>query len=207
MMGPLYGVALDRGHPLEAIYPDGHRVAVPVDAWRGPLLPGDDSVLQRCSAATLDVGCGPGRMTAALHRRGVAALGIDSDPTAVQLARKAGALVRQCDVFGNVPLVGRWSSVLLVDGNIGIGGAPLVLLRRVAELAAPEARILVEVEGPAERSGLVELRLASGDAVSAPFRWAQLAVQDAASVAALAQLRVQELWEEAGRWFVTLRRS
>jgi hypothetical protein len=104
-------------------------------------------------------------------------------------------------------LAGRWSTVLLVDGNIGIGGAPLILLRRVAELAATAGRILVEVEGPAERSGLVELRLASGDAVSEPFRWARLAVQDAGGVAAMAQLRVDELWEEAGRWFVALRKS
>jgi SAM-dependent methyltransferase len=206
-MGPLYASALDRGHPLDAIYPDGHRVPVPVESWRGPLLPGDSSVLDRCTRPTLDVGCGPGRMTAALYRRGIAAVGIDTDASAVHFACAAGAVVQRCDVFGNVPLAGRWSTVLLVDGNIGIGGAPLILLRRVAELAAPAGRILVEVEGPAERSSLVELRLASGDAVSEPFRWARLAVQDAGGVAAMAGLRVEELWEEAGRWFVALRKS
>ena len=52
-----------------------------------------------------------------------------------------------------------------------------VLLRRVAALTGPTGRVLVEVEGPTARSALVELRLASGDDVSGPFRWARLAVQ------------------------------
>jgi SAM-dependent methyltransferase len=206
-MGPLYGHAIERGYPLEAIYPDGQRVPVPVNAWRGPLLPGDASVLQRCIGPTLDVGCGPGRMVGALHKRGIAALGIDTDARAIQFARSAGAVVHRSDVFGNVPLARHWSTVLLMDGNIGIGGAPLVLLRRVAELAAPQGRVLVEVEGPAQRSSLVELRLASGNAISEPFRWARLAVQDAGEVAAMAHMRLEEMWEEERRWFVALRKN
>jgi len=204
-MGALYAGALRRGDVLEAVYPDGRRETVPVDAWRGPLLPADESVLARCAGPTLDIGCGPGRMAAALRARGIPALGIDTDVAAVQLARAAGALVRRCDVFGHVPGEGGWATALLVDGNIGIGGAPLVLLRRVAALTGPAGRVLVEVEGPTARSALVELRLASGDDVSAPFRWARLAVQDVGTVAAVASLRVEQLWEEAGRWFVALR--
>ena len=204
-MGALYAGALRRGDPLEAVYPDGRRETVPVDAWRGPLLPADESVLTRCTGPTLDVGCGPGRMAAALRARGVPALGIDTDVAAVQLARAAGAVVRRCDVFGHVPGAGGWATALLVDGNIGIGGAPLVLLRRVAALTGAAGRLLVEVEGPTARSALVELRLASGGAVSPPFRWARLAVHDVGTVAALASLRVEHLWEEAGRWFVALR--
>ena len=78
-MGALYAGALRRGDLLEAVYPDGRRETVPVDTWRGPLLPADESVLARCTGPTLDVGCGPGRMAAALRARGVHALGIDTD--------------------------------------------------------------------------------------------------------------------------------
>jgi len=168
-MGRLYSGALREGHRLEAVYPDGSRVPVPVELWRGPLRPGDGSVLDRSFGATLDIGCGPGRLAAALRHRGVAAVGIDVNKDAVRLARTAGAVARRCSVFGPVPRPGRWDTALLVDGNIGIGGGPVVLLRRVRELLSAGGRALVEVEGPAGNSELTSLRLASAGRVSRPF--------------------------------------
>jgi SAM-dependent methyltransferase len=206
-MGRLYSVALRDGHRLEAVYPDGTRVKVPVDDWRGPLLPGDASVLDRCTGATLDVGCGPGRLTTTLRGRGVAALGIDVNSDAVRLARQAGAMAHRCSVFGPVPRAGRWDTVLLVDGNIGIGGVPVVLLRRVAGLLAATGQALVEVEGPAASSRRTRLRLACGSQVSHPFPWAHLALRDVDGAAALAGLRLDETWQSAQRWFVSLRRA
>jgi len=204
-MGQLYSGALRDGGRLEAVYPDGNRVAVPVESWRGPLQPGDVGLLDRCSGDTLDVGCGPGRLAAALCRRGVPAVGIDVNPEALRLARSAGARVRRCSVFGDVPRPGRWDTVLLADGNIGIGGVPVVLLRRIAVLLSPTGRALVEVEGPHSSSSRIRLRLASGDHVSRPFPWAHLALRDADGVAALAGMRTDESWQDAGRWFVALR--
>jgi len=203
-MGRLYSGALREGHRLEAVYPDGSRVPVPVELWRGPLRPGDGSVLDRSFGATLDIGCGPGRLAAALRHRGVAAVGIDVNKDAVRLARTAGAVARRCSVFGPVPRPGRWDTALLVDGNIGIGGGPVVLLRRVRELLSAGGRALVEVEGPAGNSELTSLRLASAGRVSRPFPWARLALRDTRGIAALAGLRVDESWQEAGRWFVAL---
>jgi len=205
MMGPLYGACLDDGRALHAVYPDGRREPVPVGDWRGDPLPGDETVLDRCSGPTLDVGCGPGRLTAALERRGVPVLGLDVSLTAVLLARRGGAAVHHGCVFGNVPTPGQWETVLLVDGNIGIGGAPLVLLRRIGELMSRTGQALVEVESPSQPSCLVDLRLASGDDLGHPFPWARLSVQDAGGVAALAGLRAEDAWEVHGRWFVALR--
>ena len=205
-MGPLYGSCLDSGRPLAAVYPDGRRETVPVGDWRRPLLPGDGALLDRCAGPTLDVGCGPGRLTAALGSRGVQAMGLDVSRAAVRLARSVGGTVHHGCVFGHVPATGRWATVLLVDGNIGIGGAPIVLLRRVAELMSRSGRALVEVDAPAVRSCLVDLRLAAGDEVGHPFPWARLSVQDAGGVAALAGLRAEDAWEVEGRWFVALRR-
>ncbi len=203
-MGRLYSGALRNGAPLEAEYPDGRRVPVPVETWRGPLRPGDTGLLGRCTGTTLDVGCGPGRIAAALRRNGVPAVGIDVNGDAVRLARAAGAVASRCSVFGPVPRAGRWDTVLLVDGNIGIGGLPVVLLRRVAELLGPSGRALVEVEGPAGHSSRTRLRLVSGGEVSRHFPWAHLALHDAGPAAALAGLRPAETWQEADRWFVAL---
>lgn len=206
-MGALYSGALRDGRRLEAVYPDGRRVAVPVVSWLGPLQPGDAGLIDRCTGATLDVGCGPGRLAAALRRRGVPALGIDVNTEALRLARTAGARVLRCSVFGDVPRPGSWDTVLLADGNIGIGGVPVVLLRRVEALLAPGGHALVEVEGPGVSSSRTRLRLASGDRVSRPFPWAHLALRDAAGAAALAGMRADDCWQDTGRWFVSLRQA
>jgi SAM-dependent methyltransferase len=206
MMGALYSGALREGHRLETVHPDGTRARVPVEDWRGPLLPGDSSLIERCTGATLDIGCGPGRIAAALLRRGgVTAVGIDVNEDAVRLARAAGAVARQCSVFDAVPGPGLWDTALLVDGNIGIGGRPVPLLRRVIELLAPGGQALVEVEGPAGTSERTHLRLASAGRMSPPFPWARLALRDSGGVAAMVGLHVHETWQEAGRWFVALR--
>jgi SAM-dependent methyltransferase len=204
MMGPLYAGSLVGRGPLDVVYPDGSRVAVPVDDWCGPLRPGDESLLSRCTGATLDIGCGPGRLTVALRHRGVAAAGIDASPAAVRLAREAGALAWCRSVFDALPREGRWDTAVLADGCIGIGGVPVVLLRRVAEVLGPRGQALVEVDGPSARSGPVRLRLAVGGRLGRPFRWAHLAVGDVPEVAAAAGLTVTDRWEEAGRWFVAL---
>jgi SAM-dependent methyltransferase len=145
VIGELYEHALAGRARPEIEHADGSRKPLPVDGWLSE-SPGDKSILDRCEGPTLDIGSGPGRLTVALAERGIPALGIDITPYAVDLARSSGALVMQRDVFDRVPGTGRWTTVLLADGNIGIGGDPAALLRRVAELLAPQGRALVELE-------------------------------------------------------------
>jgi SAM-dependent methyltransferase len=118
----------------------------------------DAAVLRRCTGPTVVLGCGPGRLTAALAARGVAALGVDSSPVAVRTTVARGGLALQRDLFGPLPGHGRWAHVLLAEGTIGIGGDPLRVLRRAAELLAPDGVVVVELEdtGPTlvERVGL-----------------------------------------------------
>ena len=136
MIGELYEHALAGRMRPEVERADGSRMPLPVEGWLHE-SPGDMSLLDRCEGPTLDIGSGPGRLTVALAERGIPALGIDITPYAVDLARSSGALVMLRDVFGRVPGTGRWMTVLLADGNIGIGGDPAALLRRAGELLAP----------------------------------------------------------------------
>ena len=147
MIGELYEHALAGWARPEIEHADGSRKPLSVDGWLHA-SPGDRSILDRCEGPTLDIGSGPGRLTVALAERGIPTLGIDITPYAVDLARSSGALVMLRDVFGRVPGTGRWMTVLLADGNIGIGGDPAALLRRAGELLAPEGRALVELEPP-----------------------------------------------------------
>ena len=179
--------------------------------WSGDWLqlrPGDDSLIDRCGGPTLDVGSGPGRLTVALAERGVPALGIDVTPQAVQLAQSAGAFTLQRDVFSPVPGAGRWMIVLLADGSIGIGGDPVALLSRVAELLAPRGRALVEVQPPGRelRRERVRLRHLRGDGHQAGdwFPWAQVGADQLSGIAAEAGLCTAETWSSGGRWFATL---
>lgn len=209
----VYDAALrlaDAGRPVRLSIRDGLGREHPVDAaaWCRPSIPGDAGLLDRCAGPTLDVGCGPGRLLAALSSRGCATLGVDISATAVRLARLRGAMALRRDVFDPLPGLGRWQHVLLADGNIGIAGDPVGLLCRCRALLARGGRLHVEVSPPGTDSWVGPARIRLGDgAPSAPFRWAAIAADDLAVLAADAALRAVSSWTEAGRWFVSLARD
>ena len=206
-MGVLHEEALAERAQTELEHADGTVTALWARDWRR-LRPGDASLIDRCSGPTLDVGSGPGRLTVALAERGLPALGIDIAPDAVRIAQSAGSLALLRDVFSRVPGTGRWSSVLLADGTVGIGGDPAALLRRVGTLLAPDGRALVEVQPPGRelRRDRVRLRHPCGHGHKAGdwFPWAQVGADQLPGIAAEAGLSPAETWSSAGRWFGTL---
>ena len=195
-------------------YRDGRTLPLDVERWQGPARGADESMLGRVTGSALDIGCGPGRLVAALAARGVAALGIDIAPAAVGLTRRAGGQALQLSVFDDIPRAGQWDVAVLADGNIGIGGDPLRLLRRAAELLSPTGRVLVELDPPhsGARSDQVRLEDAEGNA-GAWFRWAHVAADAIGPLAAKAGLRVLEEWTAPdqptpiSRWFAALARA
>lgn len=109
-------------------------------------------------AAVLDLGCGPGRHSAHLARRGRRVVGIDTSPAAVLLTRTRGVHAVRADALGPLPDGPQhgpagWHAVLLLDGNIGIGGDPLLLLRRARDLLRQDGRVLVELDRGGSPSG------------------------------------------------------
>jgi SAM-dependent methyltransferase len=206
VIGELYEEAL-AGHVRPEIeHRDGSRTPLQADSWLH-IRPGDASIVDRCSGPTLDVGSGPGRLTVALAERGIPALGIDVTPYAVHLSRAAGALTLLRDVFGRVPGTGRWMTVLLADGNIGIGGDPVALLRRAAELLRPLGQALVELQPPGSALVSEQIRLRHGGQASAWFPWAYVGVDQIAEIALGAGLSAAETWADDGRWFASLRHA
>lgn len=206
MIGELYEEAL-AGHVRPQVeHRDGSRTPLHVDDWLY-IRPGDFSIVDRCSGPTLDVGSGPGRLTVALAERGIPALGIDVTPYAVHLSRAAGALTLLRDVFDRVPGTGRWMTVLLADGNIGIGGDPVALLRRVAELLRPLGQALVELQPPGSALVSEQIRLRHGNQASAWFPWAYAGVDQIAEIAHDSGLAAKDIWAADGRWFAALRHA
>jgi SAM-dependent methyltransferase len=153
----------------------------------------------------LDVGCGPGRMVAALRAIGTEAHGIDAAPAAAAHARALGVEIVTQSIFDPLPQEGRWRTVLLLDGNVGIGGDPVALLTRVRELLHRRGVVLVEVESPARPSeaGAVELEVATR--MVGVFPWFWLSVRDIDDVARAARFRVDRVLQLDRRWFAWLR--
>jgi len=165
----------------------------------------DESVLDHARGPVLDVGCGPGRHLHALARRGVFALGVDLSGVAVELARGRGARAIVASIFDEIPGTGSWRTALLLDGNIGIGGAPLRLLRRIGALLSDDGELLVELDPPGTASGSLHARLELAGAHSDWFEWARLTSSELDAVAAGAGFAVLARWRGGDRWFARLR--
>ncbi len=150
---------------------DHHELAV--ETWGGPATAEDLEMLAGVRPTVLDIGCGPGRIAAALAEAGLPSLGIDVSPSALVTASAHGAIVLERSVFDPLPGEGRWSTVLLLDGNIGIGGDPLRLLQRLRELLGEAGTAVVEVDPPGRALVCDRVRLCGDDDLPGPwFRWA-----------------------------------
>jgi SAM-dependent methyltransferase len=200
----LYGATLRRRGALLLRDETGAARPLPVDAWLGAAGAVDERVLARARGPVLDVGCGPGRHVHALARRGVLAVGVDVSPVAVALARRRGATVLEASIFDRLPGAGRWRTALLLDGNVGIGGRPDALLRRLVALLGPRGVVLVELDPPGTGTVCGRVRLEDGRATSAWFAWARVGADAIAVPAGAAGLRVAERWRDDGRWFAAL---
>ena len=116
----------------------------PFDAWDGSVRKAMEFVRGR----VLDVGCGAGRHALHLQDRGHDVVGIDNSPKALEVCRLRGLEdARGCPATQVGPFLGRLDTVLMLGNDFGFTGsrkrAPW-LLKRLAALTAPEARIVAE---------------------------------------------------------------
>ena len=110
------------GSPVHCDASDERVFPMEAPRWSARADDIDQLVVSRCRRPVLDLGCGPGRMVQALNESGVPALGVDMSQVAVQRTRSRGALAIKARLNERLPAEGRWGTVLLMDGNIGIDG-------------------------------------------------------------------------------------
>jgi SAM-dependent methyltransferase len=182
----------------------GEQLALDSARWFTEADQDEREVLGVMEGPVLDVGCGPGRVLAALGRAGVPALGVDPSPAAVALARARGGVALERSVFDRLPGEGRWMTVVLLDGNIGIGGNAVRLLRRCRTLMASEGRLVAEVGPPGAGWRTHRVRLERGAARSPWFNWTVVGAEVIDQVAAQSGLEVTSLQRLGSRWFAVM---
>ena len=183
-------------------------VTLDLSRWNAPATAEERAVLATVEGPVIDLGCGPGRLVFDLASRRVPALGVDSSPDAVDLARRRGATVLRRDLFRRLPGEGRWATALLFDGNVGIGGDPVRLLTRCRRLTAVRSRVVVEVAPPGTGWRRLSACLEHAGGRSAPFAWAVVGADSIGELAHLAGLTLVAMtMTSSGRWFADLERA
>lgn len=206
MLGNLYDRAL-AGERCWIRHEDGSVHGLPVHRWLGRQHSDrtfDQAVVGLCDGPTIDLGCGPGRLVVNLMQRGIPALGVDQSATAVDLARLKGAAALRRDVFAPLPGAGRWSTVLLADGNVGLGGDPRRVLRRAGELLHSGGSCVTEFDRAT--AGVVSrwVRLESSRTIGPWFRWASVGIDGARRLADEVGLTVTGVHPIGNRVLATL---
>jgi len=183
----------------------GEVVTMDVGRWSAAADRVDRSLLEGADGPVIDLGCGPGRMLVAALRMGLPALGVDVSAEAVAIANRSGGRAVQGSVFEPVPDEGHWDTALIIDGNIGIGGDPVALLARAAQIVRDGGRVVVETnrDGDADRTYVATVTDADGHASSA-FPWAEVGLTALHAHAATAGLTARQSWTDGGRHFCEL---
>ncbi|HUP87006.1 MAG TPA: GNAT family N-acetyltransferase [Acidimicrobiales bacterium] len=148
---PMPELEVEDGGVSDAMHPEWFfRRFEQWDWWERQLLP------LAAQGPALDLGAGAGRTSLWLQEHGVAVTAVDSSRGAVAVCRDRGVADARLGDLNDPPTDQLWRAVFLLCGNLGLGGTwdgIRRLLRRVAELSAPDAVVVadtVEPRGPAE---------------------------------------------------------
>lgn len=204
-----YEGALRRSGNLDLITADGFVVPLAIQRYLADADEVDQTVLDLCVPPVLDVGCGPGRIVHALSLAGMPALGVDIADAAVALTQQRGAPALIRSVFERVPGEGRWPTVLVLDGNVGIGGDVAGLLKRITALIAPGGSVIVEAStGDPDTDQVLDVRFRTDVEVMGPqFPWSVVGSSALAGYGERAGLRVADYWSAGGRMFLRFARA
>jgi SAM-dependent methyltransferase len=134
----------------------------------------------------LDLGCGAGRASLHLQQAGLPVTALDSSEGAVEVTRRRGVADVILGDLNDPPSTRPWQTVLLLCGNLGLGGSwdgNRRLLTELANRSVPGALLVtdsVESRGPAE----IGLRIHYRDAVTPWWRQRNVGAREVAALVA-----------------------
>jgi 2-polyprenyl-3-methyl-5-hydroxy-6-metoxy-1,4-benzoquinol methylase len=108
--------------------------------------------LRRARGRVLDVGLGAGRCSLFLQAQGREVVGLDNSPLAVTVARQRGVQATRLLALADVDdTLGMFDTVIMMGNNWGLLGgfeSGQAILKRLAQITTPAARIIAETTNP-----------------------------------------------------------
>ena len=119
----------------------------------------EKAALKFARGRVLDIGCGAGRHSLYLQKRGLSVTAMDASPQIVELARARGVKdARIANACGKLPFRdGEFDTVILFGNNLGIcGTVPRFrrMLRELYRITAPGGRILGTTRMPSTTNSI-----------------------------------------------------
>lgn len=114
--------------------------------------PYERKAIRHARGRVLDVGCGAGRHSLYLQKKGLSVLGIDASPLAIKVCKLRG--LKRAKVMNVTRIsrnLGTFDTVLMLGNNFGLFGSfkrARWLLRRLYGLTSDTARIVAETVDP-----------------------------------------------------------
>ena len=115
--------------------------------------PFEKESMRSVKGRVLDIGCGAGRHSLYLQKKGLQVLGIDNSPLAIRVCRLRG--LRKARVLAVEELhrlkAGSYDSILLMGNNFGLFGnfqKARRLLKQMSRITSPDARIIAQTLDP-----------------------------------------------------------
>ena len=149
--GPIAELEVDDGTVIPAMEPAWFfRPHEEWDWWERELLETIED------GPVLDLGAGAGRASLYFQDRGLVVTAVESDALAAEVCRRRGVVDVRVGDLNDPPSDRSWAAVLLLCGNLGLGGSwdgNRRLLRRLAQITTPNAILVgdsVNYEGRAE---------------------------------------------------------
>lgn len=124
-------------------------------AWAVELAAVDDAVPGFRGQTVVEVGCGTGRLTAHLARRGAKVLGVDRSLTMLKLAKTRAPNRLVCADGRRLPLPDGVADVAITVATLEFTDAPEVLAE-LARIARPGGRIVALTLNPVSLWGLLD---------------------------------------------------
>jgi len=165
------------------------------DKW----YPWEKKVLDLLKDPVLDLGCGAGRASLYLQKKGLEVTALDASPNAVEVCRRRGIRDVRLGDLKNPPNDKHWRSILLLCGNLGLAGGwneTRELFSTLANISTDDAVLIGDTVDPTitddpheieyQRKqvesgryvGRTSLRLRYGDIISPWWELSNFAIRD-----------------------------